>query len=187
MRSILPLFAAVFAASAPALATEVVPLPQFRSVELRGGGAVTIVPGPAQRVTILEGSSQVTHLSVDRDDQLRIDTCDQRCPPVSRLRVEIESPRVPSLAVNGGGVIATAPGFAPQPHLAAAVNGGGKIDARSVEAQSVSAAVNGGGDLFVSPRSTLAAAVNGGGHIRFRGNPLVTSAIRGGGSISPGY
>jgi hypothetical protein len=67
------------------------------------------------------------------------------------------------------------------------VNGGGKIDARSVEAQSVSAAVNGGGDLFVSPRSTLAAAVNGGGHIRFRGNPLVTSAIRGGGSISPGY
>ena len=46
MRSTVPLFALALAASAPALATEIVPVPHFRSVELRGGGDVTVVPGP---------------------------------------------------------------------------------------------------------------------------------------------
>jgi len=187
MRSKLPVFALVLLASAPVLAAEIIPVPQFRSVELRGGGAVTVVPGPAQRVTIVEGSSQFTRMRVDNDGQLRIDTCNEQCPRMYRLRVQIESPVVPGLAVNGGGLISTTGGFRPQPHLAAAVNGGGKIDARSVDAQSVSAAVNGGGELLVRPRAALSAAVNGGGHVRFWGNPAVSSAIRGGGVVSPGY
>jgi hypothetical protein len=187
MRSTLPLFALALAASAPVLATEVVPVPGFRSVELRGGGAVTIVQGASQRVTILEGSSQFTRMRVESDGQLRIDTCNERCPPVYHLRVEIQSPSVPNLAVNGGGAITTQGGFRSQSQLSAAVNGGGKIDARSLDAGSVSAAVNGGGELLVHPRSTLSAAVNGGGHVRFWGNPAVSSAIRGGGSVGPGY
>jgi hypothetical protein len=187
MRSILPLFAAALAVSAPLLATEIVPVPQFRSVELRGGGVVTVVPGPAQRVTIIEGSSQFTRVRAGRDGQLRIDTCTEQCPHNYRLRVEIQSPRVPDLAVNGGGLISVTGTFRPQSQLSAAVNGGGKIDARSVEATNVSAAVNGGGDLMVRPRSVLSAAINGGGHVRYWGNPAVSSAIYGGGAVSPGY
>lgn len=187
MRSILPLFAAALAASAPVLATEIVPVPQFNSVELRGGGMVTVAPGPAQRVTILEGSSQFTRMRVERDGQLRIDACKERCPQVYRLRVEVQSPRVPDLAVDGGGQIITLPGFRPQSELSTAVNGGGKIDARSLEATQVSAAVNGGGELLVRPRAELSAAINGGGHVRYWGNPAVSSAIRGGGRVSPGY
>ena len=95
MRRSLTLIAAVVTFAARAAAAEVVPVPQFRSVELRGGGSVTVVPGPVQRVTIVEGSSQFTHMRVERDGQLRIDTCDERCPPVYRLRVEIQSPNVP--------------------------------------------------------------------------------------------
>jgi hypothetical protein len=186
MRSTLPLFTTALALAAPALAAEVVPVPQFRSVELRGGGVVAVVPGPAERVTIVEGSSQFTHLRVERDGKLRIDTCDERCPPTYRLRVVIQSPRVPDLAISGGGLITTEAGFAPQAHLAAAVNGGGRVDARSVEADSVSAAVNGGGELLVRPRASLAAAVNGGGHVRYWGDPQVTMAIHGGGAVSPG-
>jgi hypothetical protein len=164
-----------------------VPVPQFESVELRGGGMVMVVPGPVERVTILEGSGQFTRMRVARDGQLKIDTCDERCPPAYRLRVEIQSPRVPSLAVNGGGMITTVAGFAPESHFAAAVNGGGKIDARSVEATEVSAAVNGGGEVLVHPRRELSAAINGGGHVRYWGDPAVSSAIRGGGAVSPGY
>lgn len=187
MRSILPLFAAALAASAPVLASEIVPVPQFNSVELLGGGMVTVVPGPAQRVTILEGSSQFTRMRVENDGQLRIDTCEERCPPVYRLRVEVQSPRVPDLAVNGGGQIITLGGFRPQSELSAAINGGGKIDARSLEATEVSAAVNGGGELLVRPRGELSAAINGGGQVRYWGNPAVSSAIRGGGRVGPGY
>jgi hypothetical protein len=174
-------------ASVPVFATELVPVPQFQSVQLRGGGVVTVIPGPAQRVTILEGSSQFTRMHVERDGQLRIDTCNERCPPVYRLRVEIQSPRVPDLAIDGGGVITAIGGFRPQSELSAAINGGGRIDARSVDATEVSAAVNGGGELLVRPRAELSAAINGGGHVRYWGNPVVSSAIHGGGAVSPGY
>jgi hypothetical protein len=186
MRSILPLFAVAFLACAPALADELVPVPAFRSVQLRGGGAVEVLPGPAQRVAILEGSSRFTRIYVENDGQLRIDTCAEPCPPDYRLRVEIRSPRAPSLAVDGGGRIITGPGFAPQRQLSAAVNGGGHIDARSIDAMHVSAAVNGGGNIFVRPHNALSAAVNGGGHIRYLGNPTTAVAIRGGGDVSRG-
>lgn len=186
-RSLLPLFVIVLAVSAPAVATEIVPLPKFDAVELRGGGGVTIVPGPVDRVTILEGSSQVTHFHVDRGGQLIIDTCNHECPRSYRLSIEIQSPRVPDLAVDGGGQIKTSGGFAPQRKLSAAVNGGGRIDARAINASNVSAAVNGGGELLVRSDGTLSGAVNGGGHVTYWGNPRVTSAIQGGGSVRPGY
>ena len=186
MRSLIPLFAAAFAAAAPALATETVPLPAFNSVQLRGGGNVVLVPGRVQRVTLIDGSTQFTRLRVRRDGQLRIDTCNERCPHRYRLRIQIESPRLPDVAVTGGGAIRSSGGFAPQHQISAAISGGGMIDVRSVEARNVSAAVNGGGQILVRPRSTLSAAVNGGGEIRYWGNPQVSTAIHGGGSVRPG-
>jgi len=184
MPSIFPLFAAALAVAAPALATEVVPVGNFRSVQLSGGGTVSIVPGPVQRVTIVEGSSQFTRMRVEPDGKLKISTCDNRCPDHYRLRVVIQSPNVPDLGINGGGKIDAAGGFRAQSHLAAAVNGGGRIDARAVEVTSASAAVNGGGEVLVRPRASLSAAVNGGGNVRYWGNPTTSVAIRGGGNVS---
>ena len=183
MRSTLPLFVAIFAASAPALAVENIAVSSFRSIQLRGGGEVTVRPGPVQRVTITDGSSQFTRFRVDGAGQLRIDVCDNRCPRHYRLRVEIQSPRVPGLAVNGGGVIRAS---GATDHLATAVNGGGSIDARAVAAASVTAAVNGGGRIAVHPRRSLQAAVSGGGEVRYLGNPQVSMAVNGGGSVRPG-
>jgi hypothetical protein len=183
MRSTLPLFLLALAVSAPAVGLEQVPVPQFRSVELRGGGMVSVVPGAAQRVTIVDGSSEFTHIRVEPDGKLRIDTCNDRCPRLYRLRVEIQTPHVPDLAISGGGQISTSGGFRPQPQLSAAVLGGGRIDAASVEAGNVSAAIHGGGELLVRSRTTLAAAVNGGGLVRYWGNPVVTTAVRGGGAV----
>ena len=186
MRSNIPLFAAALAVAAPALALENLPVPDFRSVQLRGGGEVTVRPGPVQRVTIVDGSSQFTTVRVERNGQLRIDACNYRCPGHYRLRIEIQSPRVPDLAVSGGGAIRASGGFSATAHLSAAVNGGGSIDARAVDAANVSAAVNGGGHISVRPRHTLSAAVNGGGEVRYFGNPQVSMAVRGGGTVRPG-
>ena len=187
MRSTLPLFALALAISAPALADEIIPVPQFRGVQLRGGGVVDVVPGPVERVSIVEGSSQFTQMHVDYGGKLVIDTCNQRCPTMYRMRVVIQSPRVPDLAISGGGQINTAAGFRPQPQLSVAIDGGGRIDAAAVDAVQVSAAVNGGGSITVRPRSTLSAAVNGGGHVRYFGNPVTSVAIRGGGAVTRGY
>ena len=186
MRSTLPLFTLALAISAPVLAAETIPVPQFDAVGLRGGGSVTIVPGPVERVTILEGSSRFTRVYVERGRSLKIDVCDSNCPQHYRLRVEIQSPRVPVLAVDGGGVMNVAGGFGPQHQIVAAVNGGGIIDTRSVDAGTVTAAVNGGGQLLVRARSALTGAVRGGGAVRYWGNPQVTSVIDGGGSVRPG-
>jgi len=187
MRSIVPLFAFAFAASAPVVAAEYIQVPAFRSVELRGGGDVTLRAGPSQRVTIVEGSSQVTRIYVLRDGRLRIDACNSHCPRHYRLRVEIQSPRVPDVAIAGGGKIQAAGGFPSQREIGVAVDGGGNIDLRSIDASHVTAAVNGGGHIAVRPRARLTAAVNGGGDIRYWGDPQVTMAVQGGGTVRPGY
>src|SRR5690349_17771192 len=119
MRSFLPLFACALAASAPALGSEVVPLPAFRSVELRGGGELSIRPGPVQRVTIVEGSANVTRFRVVRDGQLQIDVCHGNCPRQYRLRIEVQSPYAPDVAIEGGGLIRAFAGFPSQRKLAA--------------------------------------------------------------------
>src|SRR4029078_2081145 len=184
MRSYLPLFLAAFAASAPALATEVVPVPAFRSVQLRGGGEVSIRPGPVQRVTIVEGSARITRFRVERDGKLRIDVCDGNCPRQYRLRIDLQSPSAPDVAIAGGGLIRASGGFPAQRQLSAAVMSGGKIDMLAGSGGSVNAAVHGGGLISVRPRSSLSAAVNGGGQVRYAGNPTVSRRINGGGAVS---
>jgi hypothetical protein len=183
MRSTVAIFALALATSGPALAAEQVSLPNFRSLQLRGGGEVTVRPGPVQRVIVVEGSAQISRFRVARDGQLRIAVCEGSCPRHYRLRVEVQSPTVPDLAIAGGGLIQTVGGFAPQRQLSTAVSGGGKIDALAVQANSVNAAVHGGGLVSVRARSSLSAAVNGGGEVRYSGNPQVVSAINGGGAV----
>jgi hypothetical protein len=183
MRSILPLFVTALVASAPLLAVETIPVPEFRSVQLRGGGEVVVRPGPVQQVTILEGSSQFTQVYMERSGKLRIDACNRQCPQRYRLKIEIRSPSLPDVAISGGGSIYAGTGFATQRHLAAAVNGGGTVDVRAVDAFDISAAVNGGGQIFVRARNSLSAAVSGGGQIRYSGNPQVSMAVQGGGLV----
>jgi len=184
MRVLLPFLFAVVALPVQTRAAEVVPTPAFRSIDLRGGGDVTIVRGPVQRVTIVQGSSQYTHIYLAKEGQLRIDACNSRCPNHYPLQIRIESPTVPSVAISGGGTITAAGGFAAQSKLAAAIQGGGRIDLRNVDARDVAAAIHGGGQILVRPRSSLEAAVNGGGEIRYSGNPSVTMAVNGGGNVS---
>jgi|SRR5690348_4535745 len=188
VRSIYPLFAVALLAAAPGLAAEPVPVGAFKSVELEAGGDVRIVPGPVQRVTLVEGSREFTNFRIRRDNQLVISTsCYERCPRNYPLRIQIESPFVPDVAVNAGGRIVASPGFAPQRQLSAAVSAGGTIDLRAVDAYSVSAAVNAGGDIYVRPRSTLSAAVNAGGDIHYSGNPAVSMAVQNGGEVRRDY
>lgn len=205
MRSMLFLLPLAVAA-VPAAAAEVVPVPEFRSIQLRGGGSVIVRPGPAQRVTIVNGSSHFTSFRVDRDGQLEIDACNERCPRQYDLTIEVRYPTVLPLGVKGGGEITVERGFGPQREIALGVGGGGRIDVRSlaagkvaagvtggglidlrsVDAGSVAVGVNGGGKVMVGRSKTLAAGVSGGGEVIYAGNPQVTTAINGGGNVRRG-
>lgn len=170
-------------------AQTVVPVPAFDQIELRGGGSVVVRHGPVQRVTLLEGSPEISRIEVVRrrgdNDKLLISPCEGQCPRRYRMRVEIVTPRLPAVSITGGGTITAQP-FPAQRNLAAAVQGGGSIDLRAVPARSVAASVTGGGNLMVRPQASLAAAVRGGGSIRYWGNPSVTQAVQGGGAVTKG-
>lgn len=185
MRSVLPLFVLSLAVSTPALADpQIIPMPRFDAVELRGGGELELVRGPVQRVILLNGSTQFTTFRMRDRAKLEIDACRGMCPHNYPLRIRIESPRVPVLAVSAGGTIIVRPGFAPQGQATAAVSAGGTIDLRALQTEAAVAAVDAGGDIYVRPRASLTAAVHSGGRVHYSGNPQVTMAVHGGGEVS---
>jgi hypothetical protein len=137
-----------------------------------------------QRVALVAGSSEFTHFRVRDRGKLEITTsCDARCPHNYDLRIRIESPQVPDVAVNAGGTIVAERGFTPQRDISAAVTAGGTIDLRAIVADAVSAAINAGGDIYVRPRLSLNAAVNAGGDVHYSGNPQVSMAVANGGDV----
>jgi hypothetical protein len=170
-------------AAAPVCAAEVVPLAHFNGVGLRGGGHVTLKYGPQQKVTLLKGSTQYTRFKIEQGGGLNIDACDDNCPMHYDLQIEIVSPDIGSIAIEGGGSIKVEGSFPARGRLDVAVSGGGEIDARAVSANAIDAAVNGGGEIEVAANGQLNAAVSGGGEIAYWGNPQVTQAVSGGGAI----
>ena len=161
----------------------VVPVGQFDSVGLRGGGHIVLRYGATERVTLLKGSTQYTTIRIENGRNLEIDACNDNCPMQYDLEIEIVMPRVTAVAISGGGHIESAPGFPTQGMITAAVHGGGSIDIRAINAADATAAVNGGGRIRLHSDKHLTAAVNGGGSIGYWGAPEVTSAINGGGSV----
>ena len=186
MKSILLLASAAVLLAAPALAGETIQVGPFRTVELHGGGHVTIHRGDAQRVVMNSGSTRYTTFRIEDGDKLVIDACDSGCPSGQYdLAIDIATPDIKGVAIQGGGEIDGAADL-PTKHLAAAVEGGGRIDMRAVHADRVDAAVNGGGHIQVYAGKDLRAAVSGGGRIQYWGNPHVESAISGGGDVRQG-
>jgi hypothetical protein len=179
--------AALLGIAAPAAAQEVVPLGRFDSIQLNGGGSIRLRHGPVQRVTLIRGSTRYSHVRVQGGErELVIDACNGRCPRGYDLEIEIVTPDVAAVAVNGGGEIVVASGFPRQESVAAAVNGGGAIDLRALPVREAAASVHGGGSLKVRPATSLAASIMGGGEIRYWGNPEVATSINGGGLVRRG-
>lgn len=160
-----------------------VAVPPFDSVELRGGGHVTLRHGDTQRVRLVKGSAQVTRFSIEDDRKLVIHACENDCPMDYELEVEIVTPHLTGAAIDGGGRIESEQGFPSQDSIAAAVNGGGDLDLHAIDAVTAQAAVEGGGKIRIHADRALTAAVNGGGSIRYSGDPELTTAVNGGGSI----
>jgi hypothetical protein len=170
----------------PARAGTVVPLATFRSVVLRDGGEVILRHGSTQRVTVLEGSLELSSVSIDANGRLVIDRCRDHCPQGYELSVEILTPEIADIMVMNGGTIRSIGEFPQQGELAAAVANGGTIDVRSISADEVAAAVHQGGRILTHPQKALAASIAQGGAITYWGQPRVTSSVDQGGVVARG-
>lgn len=156
----------------------------FRSIELRGGGLVTVRHGPERRVTVLRANPDRPIRT--EGDRLVIDECRRPCPRGHRIEVEIVTPELSGLAVAHGGRILVVDGFDSQPALVVSVSNGGVIDARPLEATSVAAAIDNGGLIFARPGRSLTASISNGGNVTYWGSPSVTSSIDQGGVVERG-
>jgi hypothetical protein len=170
-------------AAAPAAAQIPVDVPAFDSIGLRGGGRVVVRHGPQQSVTLVRGDLETTRFTVRHDGKLEIDACVRSCRDYDLL-VEIVTPELDGVGIEGGGAIRAEGAFPRGGELALGVDGGGTIDMIAVEASSVAAGIDGGGTILAYARDRLVAGINGGGAIRYRGDPSVTAAIDGGGTVN---
>lgn len=184
------LAAAAILAAAPAIAAAegAVPVDKFNALELRGGGTVTIRQGAVQRVTVIRdtgGKSQVEVVNRGDGGKLVLSSCRGVCWGPNHFEVEVVTPVMSSVTINGGGHILAEGAFQPQGAVSAVIHGGGVIDLKSMPAQAASAQIHGGGKIVVAAQNSLSAGIYGGGSIRYLGQPSVSSSIHGGGSVDP--
>ena len=172
---------AALIAVSPAAAQGPVSVPGFDSLELLGGGRVTIRHGATQRVTLVRGNLEMTRFTVERG-KLEIDACVRSCRDYD-LEVEIVTPDIDAIAIRGGGEILAEGGFPQRGDLAVAIAGGGEIDVRDIAANYVAASITGGGEIRTHARDNLAASIIGGGTVRYVGDPERSIAINGGGNV----
>lgn len=174
-----------FLITASTAAPTVVPTPAFKSVELRGTGHVIFRHGDTQRVTLVKGDNSITQIHPDRrdSDKLVIDACRNDCPSDYDLVVEIVTPSISGVAIDGSGKIETQGEFPGTDRLDAAINGSGTIDLRGIAADRSDTAISGSGEIRVKTNRTLNAAISGSGTILYWGSPAVSSAISGSGTI----
>ena len=172
--------------SPPAGSQKVVPLGQFSSIELRGGGKAILRHGPVPRVTLLKGSLTYSPVTIASGNQLIVDKCRNRCPQGYELQIEIVAPDIAGISVTDGGTIEVRGTFPRRAELRVAVSDGGAIDIRSMMVDSVVASVNQGGMIFTKPQSAMIASVRQGGNIIYWGDAQVISSVRNGGVVTKG-
>ena len=103
----LPLIAiglATLCAAVPGGARTPVSVAAFDSINLEGGGHVLVRHGPRQSVTLVNGNLETTRFSVRSDGTLEIRACVRSCRNY-RLEVEIVTPELEGVGVEGGGEI----------------------------------------------------------------------------------
>jgi hypothetical protein len=172
--------------NAAAVQAAALAVPAFQSVESRNGAHVILRHGGKQRVAVLRGNTSESSIRVDEEGRLVIDRCPDGCARGYRLEVEIVTPEIGALSVKDGGWLRSTGKFPRQASLAAAVESGGILDARSMDVNDVSAAIQHGGRILTDPRESLTAAIAQGGLVLYWGNPGVRSSIQNGGVVSRG-
>ena len=168
------------------IAATTVPVASFDSVELNGMGRIVLRHGTEQRVTILQGSPEVTRMRVGEGGKLVIESCQRRCPANYRLEMEIVTPRIEAVAIRGSGDIRADGNIPGTRKLDVAISGSGRIDTRAVQAATVNAAISGSGTMLVSADEMLTTAISGSGDVTYWGEPRLQTAIQGSGRINRG-
>jgi hypothetical protein len=184
--TICKLLSLLLVSAAPLAAQTAVRVAAFSSIELDGGGHVTLRHGLEQTVIFLKGNTDCAQATVGDGGKLIIKKNKGRCPKGYDLEIEIFTPRAAEISVSNGGTIQSRGVFPRQPDIKAVVRHGGTIDIRSITTDRVVASVEEGGGVFAAPAIALSASIVNGGHIRYWGDAKIVSSVRHGGAVIKG-
>ena len=168
---------AAMALASPAFAGQVIPVGPFTSVEASDGAHVTIRHGNAQKVTMLQGSTEYSRFEV-RDGTLHLITCQGwHCPHNYSFEVDVVMPSINAIEASDGAEIEAEGSFPTQGTLSVKATDGGDIDARAITAMNVNAHASDGGNMKIHPRKSMQAHAEDGGNFDYWGNPTVTRLV----------
>ena len=191
MRNILlPALAAFALAGGGASADTMVPVGQFHSVTIEGMGHVTFVHGAQQRVVLKSGDTDNTKIYV-KDGDLVFKSCpgkgwfgwNNSCPMGYELNVEVTTPDLSGVEIDGSGKFDTQGGFPQQQKLAIEINGSGNVDLMDMPAASTDVAIHGSGKVHVNAKNDLDVEIAGSGSVVYGGNPHISQTIMGSGEV----
>lgn len=163
------------------------PAGEFRSIEASNGSHVVVRHGTVQRVSMIDGDTRCTHISIGSGKRLVINTSRHDCGRDYRAEVEVMTPDLSAVSVSNGGILRAVGAFPAQPAIDAQVEQGGILDIRSLPADRVDASVFSGGRIFTNCRKTLSASVESGGNITYWGDVEdLHKSVRDGGVVERG-
>ena len=191
MRNILfPALAAFALATGAASADTTVPVGQFHSVTIEGMGHVIFVHGAQQRVVLRRGDTGNTQVYV-KDGDLVFKSCpgkgwfgwNNSCPMGYELEVEVTTPELSGVEIDGSGKIETQGAFPQQQKLAIEINGSGNVDLMDMPAARTDVAIHGSGKVHVNAQRDLDVEIAGSGSVVYGGNPRISQTIMGSGEV----
>ncbi|HSM94782.1 MAG TPA: DUF2807 domain-containing protein [Rhizomicrobium sp.] len=191
MRDILlPALAAFALATGAATADTTVPVRQFHSVTIEGMGHLTFVHGAQQRVVLKRGDIGNTKVYV-KDGDLVFKSCpgkgwfgwNDSCPMGYELEVEVTTPSLTGVEIDGSGKIDAQGGFPQQQKLAIEINGSGNVDLMDMPAAVTDVAIHGSGKVHVNTQRDLDVEIAGSGSVVYGGNPHISQTIMGSGEV----
>lgn len=178
-------------------------LPAFHTVESDGDNRVSVVRDSVYKVIVTGYENLVpefrTHVS---NGKLGLEYDDDFWVRNDNIQVEVHTPFVENVRIEGSGRIEVRPGFT-GPHFESHIDGSGSIEVQGGNFRMLVAEINGSGDIRcgdaicdtayvdisgsgdidVNVSQYLDASISGSGTIRYRGNPVVKSHITGSGTV----
>lgn len=181
-------------------------LATFSKVEANGSSDVTIVKDSVYMVIVRGYSNLVPAYETKvKGDRLVLEFKDNFWNVKNdNIRVEVHTPYVDKVSINGSGDIYTGSGFV-QDHfegdingsgnisvsnnvyksLKADVNGSGTFNSETCEVEDVNTEISGSGDIYVKVSNHLKVRISGSGNVYYRGNPATTDIdISGSGKVN---
>jgi hypothetical protein len=190
-RFLLPALAASALLAGAAHADTTVPVARFHTVTIEGMGHITFVHGNQQRVVLKRGDATNTSIYVKDAGDLIFKSCPGKgwfgltnsCPDGYELDVEITTPDISGVEIDGSGKFDTGGSFPKQGSLKIEINGSGNVDLMGLPADSVDAAIHGSGKIRVTAIEKLEVEIAGSGSVVYAGNPHIGQTIMGSGEV----